>query len=122
MGDGVVVVDTNGELVHHNPAARTILGARFEAFLPGKGSTASCFQQLDQGGMCTIDDLPLARAIRGSSSENVELYCDGRHGAEQWISVTANPLRNAEQDILGGVAVIRDFSAENRSDILLRVC
>ena len=34
MGDGVVVVDMDGDLVHHNPAAKHILGNRLVDLLP----------------------------------------------------------------------------------------
>src|SRR3954471_24063265 len=48
MGDGVVVVDRDGDLVHHNPAAKHILGPRLADLLPGVLEEVPIFRKPDQ--------------------------------------------------------------------------
>src|SRR3954452_6777522 len=44
MGDGVVVVDMDGDLVHHNPAAKHILGNQLAELLPRTLAQAPTFR------------------------------------------------------------------------------
>jgi diguanylate cyclase (GGDEF)-like protein/PAS domain S-box-containing protein len=120
MGDGVVVVDTNGQLLHTNPAARSILGAQLDGFLPSATNAVSAFRADDQVLEYANTDLPLIRAIQGYESNNVELSVLTTDAASQWLSVTARPLRHQEGSLIGGVAVVRDISMAKQSEVALR--
>lgn len=121
MGDGVVVVDSDGRLVHHNPAAPEILGDSFAGLIPHIAPAGSPFRHRDQITVCPPEQLPLARAINGQAVDGMELFVspsDERPG--QWLSITARPFREPGGVHSGGVAVIRNISAAKQNELALR--
>jgi diguanylate cyclase (GGDEF)-like protein/PAS domain S-box-containing protein len=121
MGDGVVVVNTQGQLVHSNPAAAQILGDRLADLLPTEtpGQPALGIHTTQRLPIAA-GELPLAQAVRGVSIDGVELFVDTADAAGQWLSVTARPLYESDGAIVGGVAVVRDISAAKRTELALR--
>lgn len=121
MGDGVVVVDTAGALVHQNPAARHTLADRLVEFLPSVGHPLENFHHADQVTIYRSDELPLAQAIHGRSIDSAEIFiAPTAHEPSQWLSVTARPLREPDGTLSGGVAVFRDISADKQAEVALR--
>jgi diguanylate cyclase (GGDEF)-like protein/PAS domain S-box-containing protein len=120
MGDGVVVVDTSGALVHHNPAASHILGARLEQLLPGARQPLTMYRDAAHSIACPPAELPLARAIRGDESEAIELLTENERGEAQWLSINARPVRDADGRLIGGVAVVHDISDAKLAELALR--
>ena len=119
LGDGVVVVDLDGRLVHHNPAAATILGAHLQDFLPHAQPDAALFSTIDQ--QISAASLPLAQALQGTAVDGLELCLAATPAAAgQWLSVTARPLRDAHAALHGGVAIFRDVSATKLAELALR--
>jgi len=122
MGDGVVVADTNGKFLVFNPAARHILGS--DAF---SGSAAEWSQHYglflpDMITLYPVDQLPILRAIRGESVDEVEIYVRPAGAAEAtWVSFTARPLRENSGTVRGGVVVFRDVTASKRVAEALKV-
>ncbi|WP_437931929.1 STAS domain-containing protein [Sorangium sp. So ce291] len=83
MADGVAVVDERGELLMRNPAAEHMLG-RAPLDLasgdgPGPGDATLFFP--DQATPWPASEHPLARALRGETVDQVELFA--RKSAEQ---------------------------------------
>ncbi|MEI7644199.1 MAG: EAL domain-containing protein [Chloroflexales bacterium] len=109
MGDGVVVVNTTGDLVSTNPAATQILGANPLAAL-------ATLRLPDQRTPCPPADMPLSRAIVGVATDAAELFLPPGH----WLSITARPQIDGGGAICGGVAVIRDMSAARGAEMALR--
>jgi PAS domain S-box-containing protein len=67
--------------------------------------------------LCPAAQLPLARAIRGESCDDVELYIVGAMLPEgRWVRVTARPLTDKAGVARGGVAVFSDVTARRRAD------
>lgn len=121
MGDGVVVVDGEGRLVHHNPAAPEILGDSLDGMIPHEAAPQRPFYHHDQITVCQPDEMPLVRAVQGQAVDGMELYLESsgdRPG--QWLSITARPLRELGGALSGGVAVIRNISAAKGSELALR--
>ncbi len=110
LGDGVVAVDLRGRISHVNPRAEALLGVTAEtASELNRGDQYAVFQQ-DRVTPVPDDQLPLARAVRGESSTDVELYVTraGHQGA--MLSVTGNPLRDHTGALVGGVVVFNDVT------------
>lgn len=126
MADGVVVADQAGDLIHWNAAATTLLGT-------GQGVVETISQpetwtgkyglrHTDKVTPIELDELPLRRALRGESLDDVELYMmrDGlSEGA--WLSASARPLRDENGESQGGVAVFRDVTREKAARTQLMV-
>jgi Signal transduction histidine kinase len=119
MGSGVVVADLDGKFTVFNESASRILGLGAIETKPDQWSaTYGLFN--DEGVTPTPhEQLPLARALKGESCDDVVLFC--KHAGMPkgvWISINGRPIRNAQGDVAGGVVVIEDISmrkeAENR--------
>ncbi len=120
MGDGVIVADQNGKFLLFNPAAEKILGVGALDTLPESWADKYGLFLPDTTTPYPAHDMPLARAIRGDTVSNAEIFVKHdtcRDGV--WINVTAQPLRE-NRGVLGGVAVLRDVSeAKQAQEALL---
>ncbi|MEP6874682.1 MAG: response regulator [Burkholderiales bacterium] len=121
MGDSVTVADEHGRLLLVNPAAERMVGhavthgdysawtRQFRLYLP------------DRVTPCPAPELPLARAIRGESCDDVELYIAGPMMPEgRWLSASARPLTDKAGVARGGVAVFSDVTARRHADEEIR--
>jgi diguanylate cyclase (GGDEF)-like protein/PAS domain S-box-containing protein len=121
MGDGVVVVDMDGDLVHHNPAAQHILGNRLADLLPRVLAQVPTFRKPDQLTTYQACELPLAQAIQGYDTDGMELFVAPTQDTPgQWLSVTARPLQEPQSALMGAVGVLRDISAAKHAELALR--
>jgi len=115
MGEGVVVADRDGRIVLLNRAAESLHGrgpsrtthetwsATYDLYLP------------DGATPFPPADLPLAKALRGESSDDVEMFVrPASNPGGVFISVNGRPLRAENGDLQGGVVVLRDVTARNR--------
>jgi PAS domain S-box-containing protein len=122
MSDAVAVADRSGKFLVFNPAAEKILGrGAFEGGPRNWSQFYGVFQR-DTVTPYPSEDLPLARAIRGESVEEEELFLrPPDHPDGIWISISGRPLRDEDGDLHGGVVVFRDISASRRAEDSLRL-
>ena len=111
MADGVIVADQDGHFLLWNPAAERIIGIGQQDVPPEKWSSVyGCFE-IDGKTPYPSEELPLARAIRGESTDGTVLYVRNPGIPEGgWISVNARPLRTTNGQLRGGVIVLRDIT------------
>ncbi len=111
MGEGVIVADRDGHFLYFNPTAENILGIGLEEVATSAWSTVYGTFYPDQVTPYPSDQLPLARAIGGEfiSDELIFIRNPQRPGGV-FIEVTASPMRDASETIIGGVVVLRDVS------------
>ena len=116
MGDGVVVVDSSGDMVLLNKAATSVFGYAKSA-LPLEERVRKFGNYLpDQKTPYPIEDLPIRRAMRGESVNDAEIFIRNERKPEgSWINVNARPLLGAHGELSGGVAVFRDVTNRKRS-------
>lgn len=120
IGDAIVVIDSEGQLLHINPAADAIFGDRV-VNLTSQGSVATPTLRYADGAFCPPNDLPLAVALRGEALDGAEFLLAASDSApERWLSVTARPLRDADDTISGAVAVFRDITTARQAAEALR--
>jgi PAS domain S-box-containing protein len=121
MGDGVSVANERGESVLINPAGEKILGI---GQTPSDSENWSQIYGLflpDQTTLYPPARLPLARAVRGESCDNVDLFVRNQALPEgRWLTVTARPLIDRAGGVRGGVAVFSDITARRRSEEEIR--
>ena len=117
MGDGVLVADDGGKIMLLNPAAEQLVGRgaagkqesewveRYGIYVPGTDTPYP------------IDQLPLARAMRGESADGIELYVRNQHTPDgMFISVNVRPLKDDSGQIKGGVAMFRDITRKRAAE------
>ncbi len=114
MGDGIVVLDRDGNLLLSNPAARRMLDSNLLQ-TNGEQSGKICCYHSDGETPYAPKDLPLARAVRGEPVDLAEIYVRPAGAAEgTWLSVNARPLRDEHGELNGAVAVFRDATERKR--------
>ena len=111
MGDGVIAADTDGAFTIFNPSAESILGIGPIDTTPDKWSDNYGFFFPDRVTPFPADELPLARALRGEASEEVEMFVLNPEVPDGvFISVSGTPLQDGEGTEKGGVIVFRDVT------------
>lgn len=111
MGDGVIAADKSGAFTIFNPSAESILGIGPINSTPEKWSNDYGFFFPDRDTPFPADELPLARALRGEASDEVEMFVRNPKVPEGvFISVSGRPLRYGEGTEKGGMIVFRDVT------------
>jgi CheY-like chemotaxis protein len=121
IGDAVIVADSEGNLIHRNPAATRMMKGtgdvqprELRARLSIENwSTAYEIYGSDKSTPIAFEQFPLVRAMRGESVDGVELFMREEEAAEGvWLSGSGRPWRDDKGHIRGGVAVFRDITQE----------
>ena len=111
MGDGVIAADTSGAFTIYNPSAEKILGIGPMDTTPDKWSDSFGFYFPDRVTPFPADELPLARALSGEASDEVEMFVRNPEVPEGvFISASGRPLQDGEGADKGGVIVFRDVT------------
>jgi PAS domain S-box/PAS domain S-box/PAS domain S-box len=116
LSEGVLVVDMNGRFLKHNSAAE-ILGLMPTDQPSEKWPEIWGCYLPDRVTLCAAQELPLVRAMRGQSVNDVHLLV--RNNAKPdgvFVSVNARPLRLTDGNHVGGVLVLRDISRRRELD------
>jgi signal transduction histidine kinase/CHASE1-domain containing sensor protein len=121
LGDGVGVVDGNGNFLLHNPAAKALLGVSLDIDGPDNWQESYGLYLPDGRTPFPIEDMPLVRGLRGESSDGVEMMVRNAGRPEGLlISVDGRPLDpSAGQH--GAVAVFHDITELRRYEADLSV-
>ena len=111
IADGVVVADARGRLVLFNPAAERMLGVGLADVPQAEWTDAyGCFRP-DRVTPYPAAELPLARALRGETVAEAEVFVRNAGTAGISLSINATPLRDGRGAVRGGVVVFRDVTA-----------
>src|SRR5258708_2460073 len=120
MGEALIVADQNENLLVFNPAAERMFAAGATAARADKWSEQYGLYLSDQVTLFPADQLPLARAIRGETVDDVEMFVKHAKAPNGlWASVSGRPLKDAGGDSFGGVIVCRDVTA-NKNEASFR--
>ncbi len=127
LAEGVIVADSSGRYLFYNGAARALMASEAPGDeMPDGSVEISRLRRPDGVTPFPEDELPLARAVRGESSQDVEIVVAGAGGRpDRVVAVSGRPLqaRLGSGDLVsaGGVVVFRDVSVEHETQrILLR--
>jgi two-component system, sensor histidine kinase and response regulator len=121
MGEGVVVADADGRFQLFNPMAQELLGLGSSDIPPEQWSSYFALFLPDTVTPFPTDDLPLVRALRGESVDDVEMFVRRPGpGTDIFINVTGRPIRDEEGRIYGGVAVFHDITKRKQAAESLR--
>ncbi|TBR22817.1 response regulator, partial [bacterium] len=115
MGEGVAVADAAGKFLVFNAAAERIVGLGAVDAGPGEWSDRYGVFAADAVTPLPPGQNPLARALAGESTDDVELFVrNPRIPDGVYLAVTSRPLTAPDGTPAGGVAVFRDITARRR--------
>lgn len=107
--EGLIVVDSSGEVLLANPAASTVLGLDG----PVTGNVAGLGGRNVDGSPIPEERTPSARALAGETLHNVDVLFRTGSGADRVLSMSAAPLGRIGADQRGSaVILLRDATAE----------
>jgi CheY-like chemotaxis protein len=120
IADAVVVADESGKFIHWNAAANAIMPLGPVSAAPDTWSQMYGLYESDQSTLLPTDRIPLVRAMRGESVEAVELFVRNEGSPEgKWLNVNAQPWRDDNDAIRGGVSAFRDVTHEKAAQMQL---
>ena len=117
--DGVVIVDARGEVVFANDAGKALL-PRPPAGSPAGAARPAGLRYSDGRPVPPGEPTALERALRGENVADLELLLGKQDGEEACVSVTANPVRDDRDEVIGAVATVRDITGHKCAAEALR--
>ncbi len=121
MADGVVVMDKHGKFLLFNPAAESILGQGTAEIAMADMVEQYGLYLPDQITLFPIEQTPLVRAMQGEIVPAVDMFVrNPQRPRGVWLSVTGTPLRDTEDQLMGGVVVFRDVTLQKQAEEALR--
>lgn len=111
MAEGVVVANGEGSFTLFNPAAEEILGVGRADIPPAEWSQYYQLYKPDQTTPLPSEQGPLARALRGEATDDVQMCVRNRHrSTPSFISVSGRPLITPQGHANGGLIVFHDIT------------
>ena len=114
ISDGVIVADPAGRITMHNPSAERIFGPETSTPPIERWPLEyGCYLE-DGSTLMPVDQLPMVRAIRGESTDDVALFVRNQHVPDGvHIRASGQPLEHGRS---GGVVVYRDVTERVRTE------
>ena len=118
MDEGIIVGDLKGRQIFRNPSADRISGTRTEKAGPSEWAKIYGLFNLDKKTYLSTDENPLVRAMRGKSTDNVEVFVRNENKPNGvYVSVTGRPIRSRETNkVTAGVIVFRDITKAKEAE------
>ena len=111
ISDGVIAADASGAFTIFNPSAKSIIGIGPMDTTPDRWSVDYGLFFPDRVTPFPADELPLARALKGEASDQIDMFVRNPNVPEGvFISVSGRPLQDEKGTDHGGVVVFRDVT------------
>src|SRR5262249_13143743 len=108
-----VVVDREGKYLLYNAALRRMVGSQRTETLPAAWDSSLQVFHSDGETPYAPEEVPLARALRGESVDEVDLLVRSESAPGGiWLRVTSRPLRDAAGALSGAVSVVNDITEQ----------
>ena len=115
MGDGVICINEKYEHILFNRAARKLLRSAPEGTTPERRAETFGIYHPDKKTLFNRDQLPLGRALRGESCDNVEIFGPHpEHEEGRWLSCNSRPMKDSSDKVYGAVLVMHDITERRR--------
>jgi PAS domain S-box-containing protein len=122
MADAVIMADEAERFLEFNPAAQRMFGTGPTETRSPEWSERYGLYLPDAVTAFPAEDLPLARAVRGEATNDVEMFV--RHGGEPeglWVLINGRPLTGDDGRPRGGVIVCREITERKTAEERLRL-
>jgi PAS domain S-box-containing protein len=111
MADAVIVAGRDEKFLIFNPAAQRMFGeSATDITLPDWSHRHGLYLP-DKVTPFPSEQTPLARAIRGEATNDIEMFVRQAEDARCfWMRINGRPLRAANGEVIGGVMVCQDIT------------
>jgi signal transduction histidine kinase/DNA-binding response OmpR family regulator len=122
MADGVFIYDGEGRIIQMNTAARQMFALDTQpeyASLPLQERMRQVHPRDEHGRPLAPDELPQRRALRGEVLEGpaaVDIIMRALDGRDVHFNQSSAPIRDADGNIIGAVAVCRDVTERRQME------
>jgi PAS domain S-box-containing protein len=114
IADGVMVYDTDSQIIRLNPAAARITGyspTDFGLSIRDRTPKVIQIESIDGRPVSDTQATPVPRALRGETVQGEVMGLrQNRTGAFRWVSVSAAPLRTPDGTVFGAVSTLTDIT------------
>ncbi len=117
MPIGVAIHRPDGHLVQMNRVGRQIAGEAVASETSARGVVEHFQLRYPDGRAIPLDDLPLARALRGEVVSDYQYVGRTRRGDRSFVGSSA-PIRNAAGEITSAIVMFTDITERRRAEEL----
>ena len=117
IGDAVIVLDKNGNILNYNKALSNILGYKSNTKLTGKQALSLLCPTDGNGTPITKKNAALFKSIdKGKKVINATRQFIKKDGSFIWATITTTPLKDHKNRVEGAIIIIRDITKEKQQD------
>jgi PAS domain S-box-containing protein len=120
LNEGIVAADRSGKCLLFNPQAEKILGSGPRDVDKETWARDYGVFGANRSELLSPADNPLLRAMAGERLPQAEVFVQNAVVTGSTVAMTGTPLGGDYNDIVGGVAVLRDVSQQRELEIQLR--
>jgi PAS domain S-box-containing protein len=120
LSDGVIACDADGGTLTFNRKAREIFGPPDAHVTQEECAEYFALHAPGEERHMPIEQVPLARALRGEHVRDVAVEVRPRNGRRRILTVSGEPIRRRRR-ILGAVVVLRDVTARVELEAALQL-
>ena len=112
--EGVVVLNTDNQLVYVNQAAQELMNSSLNAGPVSLSDWTSQFRLVHADSKLPFEpaELPISRALRGEAVSIENLLLEAARGP-RLLSTHARPLYDREGELMGAISIFRDITEAN---------
>ena len=119
LHDGLYFVDVNRVITYWNKAAEKITGFSAEEVI-GKSCKDNILTHVDKNGINLCQShCPLADSIKNQKPHEAEVYLHHKDGHRVPVSVRVNPMKDENNNIIGGFEIFSDLTNEEANKLRL---
>ena len=118
--EGITICDSAGNILMVSRHGQDLLGAPHAGKNIEEVAVEKTIYLPDGRTILPMEEIPLARALKGEVVKDMELVQVGLSGRKIPLLCNAAPVRNATGAIVGGVVAWRDISDHKRAEESLR--
>lgn len=122
IGEGIIVTDTHKRIVLSNHMAEEIIGVKKDSEIPTTLDWSAKYDLYypDEKTVFPIQNLPLEKALKGESTDDVEIIIENPETrTKKRVVISGRPIVDENNYIIAAVANIKDITSYKQLEVAL---